>query len=50
VWLYFKFTLSLRDLEKVLGTDQRYLISRSTLRTFRAAAMEGWYTASAAAA
>ena len=29
---------------------QRYLISRSTLRTFRATAMEGWIIASAAAA
>lgn len=29
---------------------QRHLISRSTLRTFRAAAMEGWTAASAASA
>ena len=29
---------------------QRHLISRSTLRTFRAAVMEGWIAASAAAA
>ena len=29
---------------------QRHLISRSTLRTFRATAMEGWNAASAAAA
>ena len=29
---------------------QRHLISRSTLRTFRATAMEGWIAASAAAA
>jgi transposase-like protein len=29
---------------------QRHLISRSTLRTFRASAMDGWIAASAAAA
>jgi putative transposase len=28
---------------------QRHLISRSTLRTFRATAMDGWIAASAAA-
>jgi len=51
VWRYFRFTLSLRDVEKLLA--QRGIEvsreARPTLRQFRAVAQQAWADATAAA-
>ena len=50
VWLYFRFTLSFRDVEEMLA--QRGIEvspSRPTLRLFRAEAERTWTAATAAA-
>ena len=64
VWLYFRFTLSIRDVEELLAQRgieashaaiyncfnlQPHLISRPGLRTLRAQAHEAWAAATAVA-